>query len=345
MGKENAMKTLQLFLAGMLVCLSLQTGQANPIVTIFFNEIKIDSTGWVIEVRDPWSLDFFIITSLSDTAHFTTGFTTSEYQLITANDLQSALYINPQGDVLSLRNDALYSSYEQIRFGNVPGSQVAAPLPGQSICLKETPDHFIDFYYLDNTPTLGYPNDAPGAWGRVAGTVNNQFGNPVPGVQVAGNFGAVFTNSSGYFMFDHWARLEYLEFSKPNYQTQYLALQIWPEDTVAIDVTLDSILVTLPPGPGAVISGFELKQNYPNPFNPVTTIEFSLPIRSQVRLTIYNLAGETLSAPVSRELPAGTYRVQWDGSALPGGVYFYRLRAAAQAGGIFSETKKLVLVK
>lgn len=344
------MKTLQLFLAGMLVCLSLQTGQANPIVPIFFNEIKIDAAGWVIEVRDPWELDDFVLTSLSDTAHFDAGFTTSEYQLITANDLQSALYVNPQGDVLSFCYDDLYIPFEQIRFGNVPGSQVAAPLPGQSLCLKETPDHWIDFYYLDNTPTLGYPNDAPGAWGRGEGTVNNQFGNPVPGVQVAGNFGAVFTNSSGYFMFDHWARLEYLEFSKPNYQTQYLALQIWPEDTVAIDVILDSILVALPPGPGAAISGFELKQNYPNPFNPVTTIEFSVPIRSQVRLTIFNLVGETVSAPVSRELPPGIYRVRWDGSALPGGVYFYRLWVTAQAGGeypggIFSETKKLVLVK
>ncbi len=339
------MKTLQLFLAGMLVCLSLQTGQANPIVPIFFNEIKIDAAGWVIEVRDPWWLDDYVLTSLSDTVHFNPGLTTTEYQLITANDLQSPLYINPQGDVLTLYYEALYIPFEQIRFGNVPGSQVAAPLPGQSLCLKETPDHWIDFYYLDNTPTLGQPNDAANAWGTVHGQVTNQFGAPVEGVKVEYHAGSVFSNSSGYYQLNHYACLEHLEFSKANYQTLNADVQIWPEDTVTIDVTMDSILVALPPGPGAAISGFDLKQNYPNPFNPVTTIEFSLPIRSQVRLTIYNLAGETVSAPVSRELPAGTYRVQWDGSALPGGVYFYRLWAAAQAGGIFSETKKLVLVK
>ena len=40
---------------------------------------------------------------------------------------------------------------------------------------------------------------------------------------------------------------------------------------------------------------FQLEQNYPNPFNPVTTISYLLPIRSEVRLTIYNILGEEIT--------------------------------------------------
>ena len=42
----------------------------------------------------------------------------------------------------------------------------------------------------------------------------------------------------------------------------------------------------------AVPSTFALNQNYPNPFNPSTTIEFSLPIRSDYSLKIYNVTGQ-----------------------------------------------------
>jgi len=85
---------------------------------------------------------------------------------------------------------------------------------------------------------------------------------------------------------------------------------------------------------------FALEQNYPNPFNPTTTISYSLPLKSQVELAIYNALGESVMQLVNEEKPAGSYSVEFDAANLPSGIYFYRLRA-----GDFIETKKMILLK
>jgi hypothetical protein len=85
---------------------------------------------------------------------------------------------------------------------------------------------------------------------------------------------------------------------------------------------------------------FGLSQNYPNPFNPSTVIEFSLPERSFVKLTIMNLLGQEIETLIAEEREAGSYRVKWNAGNFPTGTYFYRL----QAGG-FAQIKKLILLK
>lgn len=84
---------------------------------------------------------------------------------------------------------------------------------------------------------------------------------------------------------------------------------------------------------------YSLSQNYPNPFNPLTTIEFSLPVKSKFRLTIYNILGQQVEQ-FSDELDAGYHKIEWDAGRYASGVYFYRLTA-----GEFSATKKMVLLK
>jgi len=85
---------------------------------------------------------------------------------------------------------------------------------------------------------------------------------------------------------------------------------------------------------------FTLYQNYPNPFNPVTKIKYQLPLRSEVRLTVYDILGREIKVLVNQEKPAGTYEVQFDGSDLPSGVYFYRMETAK-----YSAAKKFILIK
>jgi hypothetical protein len=85
---------------------------------------------------------------------------------------------------------------------------------------------------------------------------------------------------------------------------------------------------------------FGLSQNYPNPFNPSTTIEFSLPKRSFVNLTIYNLIGQEVGVLVNEELGAGIHRNFWNAGNIPSGTYFYRLTTDN-----FVATKKMVLMK
>lgn len=85
---------------------------------------------------------------------------------------------------------------------------------------------------------------------------------------------------------------------------------------------------------------YELMQNYPNPFNPKTVIQFSIPERVIVNLSIYNLIGEKMAEIINRELEAGLHQVEFDGSNFSSGIYFYKLTA-----GKFSQIKKLALIK
>ncbi|KXK44815.1 MAG: 5'-nucleotidase, partial [Chlorobi bacterium OLB5] len=70
---------------------------------------------------------------------------------------------------------------------------------------------------------------------------------------------------------------------------------------------------------------FYLSQNYPNPFNPVTKIKFDIPSTAFVKLIVYDVQGKEISALLSKELNAGTYSIDFDGSSLSSGVYFYKL--------------------
>jgi hypothetical protein len=83
-----------------------------------------------------------------------------------------------------------------------------------------------------------------------------------------------------------------------------------------------------------------LEQNYPNPFNPRSRIRYQLSSTSDVSLRVYDILGQEVATLVNDRKPAGHYEVQFDGTALGSGVYFYRLHA-----GDFVQTKRLVLIK
>ncbi len=97
---------------------------------------------------------------------------------------------------------------------------------------------------------------------------------------------------------------------------------------------------------------FALYQNYPNPFNPTTKIKFSLPSPAiggqdpskggalETKLVVYNALGQQVATLVNERLNPGAYETEWDATAFPSGVYFYKLES-----GNFSESKKLVLIK
>lgn len=85
---------------------------------------------------------------------------------------------------------------------------------------------------------------------------------------------------------------------------------------------------------------FSLSQNYPNPFNPTTQLRFTIASFEMVTLKVYDILGRLVATLVNERKSPGTYDVQFDGSSLPSGVYFYQLQA-----GKFSSTKKLMLLR
>ena len=91
---------------------------------------------------------------------------------------------------------------------------------------------------------------------------------------------------------------------------------------------------------GKIPNGINLEQNYPNPFNPVTKITYTIPELSFITLKVYDVLGKEVLTLVGEEKGAGTYAIDFDGSELTSGIYFYKLQA-----GNFVETKKMVLMK
>ncbi|UCE67211.1 MAG: T9SS type A sorting domain-containing protein, partial [Candidatus Zixiibacteriota bacterium] len=85
---------------------------------------------------------------------------------------------------------------------------------------------------------------------------------------------------------------------------------------------------------------FLLLQNYPNPFNAKTTIRYSLPNKSEISLSVYNLLGQQVEMLFEGIQEAGEHTVTWDVSALPSGIYFARLETRCR-----TENIKMVLLK
>jgi hypothetical protein len=85
---------------------------------------------------------------------------------------------------------------------------------------------------------------------------------------------------------------------------------------------------------------FVLKQNYPNPFNPVTKINYSVPKMSFIKINVYDILGNEITTLVNEEKSAGDYAVEFNGSNLSSGIYFYRMQT-----GTFIDIKKFILMK
>jgi hypothetical protein len=91
---------------------------------------------------------------------------------------------------------------------------------------------------------------------------------------------------------------------------------------------------------------FRLEQNYPNPFNPSTKIKFTIPVilsgveRSITTLKVFDVLGNEVSTLVNEHKPAGEYEIDFDGTGLPSGIYFYKLKA-----GSYVQSRKMVLLK
>ncbi len=88
------------------------------------------------------------------------------------------------------------------------------------------------------------------------------------------------------------------------------------------------------------LNDYNLSQNFPNPFNPETSIQFNLPVRSNVQLNVFDANGKIVKELINEERFEGSYTVTFSGDDLPSGIYYYRLNA-----GQFSKTMKMILLK
>ncbi|MBZ0263486.1 S8 family serine peptidase, partial [bacterium] len=90
----------------------------------------------------------------------------------------------------------------------------------------------------------------------------------------------------------------------------------------------------------SIPTSFSLSSAYPNPFNATTQINFALPQRSNVTLTLYDLLGREVQTLVNTTLQAGYHTHSLDANSLVSGVYFIRLETSE-----FTDTKKIILMR
>ncbi|HET7153395.1 MAG TPA: T9SS type A sorting domain-containing protein, partial [Candidatus Kapabacteria bacterium] len=83
-----------------------------------------------------------------------------------------------------------------------------------------------------------------------------------------------------------------------------------------------------------------LTQNYPNPFNPTTEFFYSVPTSENVTITVLNALGQEVATLVNGNVEAGTYKIHFDATNLPNGIYYYKM-----AAGDFTATHKMILMK
>jgi len=185
----------------------------------------------------------------------------------------------------------------------------------------------------DGSPTPGFPIITPTPSDRVYSTPNTPVIDDIDGdgkvdVMLCGDYNEIFVWSLDYQY--HADRMPW-----PKYQGDNNS-GINPnrgEPTAAGD---DPVALPVP---------FALLGNFPNPFNPSTAIRFSLDRAEVVCLEVYNILGQRVITLRNDFLPAGQYRVDWDGTNTAGspvasGVYLVQLTA-----GDRYLTHKMMLVR
>ena len=122
------------------------------------------------------------------------------------------------------------------------------------------------------------------------------------------------------------------------YLKQWIQARIdWIDDNIG-EFTDERVGVSSPTSPTP--QSYELGQNFPNPFNPVTTIHYTIPGVSHVKLEIFNVSGQSVAMLENKIKSAGHYEITWDAPGLASGIYFYRLVTPK-----YSATRKMLLLK
>ena len=185
-------------------------------------------------------------------------------------------------------------------------------------------------------------NIAPATNAMMTGAITDDFGEPVSGVLVTLMDGS--GEIAGYDLSDAQGNYQMMGLhsgqltvraSKVGYQsrTELMTYNSGNGSIMVMNLNLSATPLSVDPDDSESLpKAISLEQNYPNPFNPNTTITFALPTAQFAKLAIYNVIGQKVKELVNRELPAGTYQFNWDGTDLRGngvssGIYFYSLEA------------------
>lgn|GEM_PF-1436199 len=140
-----------------------------------------------------------------------------------------------------------------------------------------------------------------------------------------------------------------------------MVLMVTSYDDQAIYDTADVVIMATSPvgvgcdpeceDPRAIPTEYTLLQNFPNPFNPTTSIRYALPTTAKVDLNIFSILGQKITTLETGLKSAGVHAAVWNGldssgKQVPGGIYFYQLKATPLNGSnAIVQTKKMIMTK
>ena len=123
-----------------------------------------------------------------------------------------------------------------------------------------------------------------------------------------------------------------------------LILSSYGEESIRLEPSESNVL-ELDREKANVPDRFHVLQNYPNPFNPTTTIRYDLLTESLVKITIYDIMGNTVSQLFSGMQSVGKKNIVWDatttlGKPVSSGIYLYEVEV-----GNSSKIKRMMYLK
>lgn len=323
-----------------IACLSSQIIFADPIAPVYFSEIQFTASGWIIEffpAMDVFDSDSAYLTTKQDTAYLKPGCIRAyDYSLITPDSLFSELRINPENDTIRLY---LNISQFQIEHNYADDQLILGNLPfDSSQSLSRKVEYGItgtDFWYLDNSPTLGYENDTENAMGTINFQILDEDGFPIPvaglyrGIRFDGSTWGdtifIYTDSVGVLVHYAYACNHRFLFMKDGYTDVDTTFLVRPDSIYSIILTMESLEQDIDFIDRPTASRFYLSPAYPNPFNNSTTFSYRLPEEGFVILSVYSIAGGQVAELFRGYRYAGDYQVKWNADGLSSGIYIIHL--------------------
>jgi len=320
------------------------TPKANPIAPPpAICELVIHQNGFSLELAlELWGisdLDNMRLTSSHGQAFFNQGIVVSgELLVVTENDLQSYLFVDPAGDDLSIEENYNGSWYvlDVIYFGDYQNSWVSPLWEGESVIQQEFNYWGEPFYWtVKNKPpspgSSAYHTDARGTF---SGYVLDKFSNAVPGAWIKYCHEAdpllepIYSDSTGYFFCDNMFSREYdveIIISEEIFWTDHIVVEL--DSNNYYEFIIDSIAVAT--HEHEKLQEFDIR-NHPNPFTNNTTFDLNVPESyrwNEAQITIMDMNGKIVDRIEYHNSGDETgQKINWHApSDLKPGIYIYTL--------------------
>lgn len=139
---------------------------------------------------------------------------------------------------------------------------------------------------------------------------------------------------------DYSSNLVYNKFSKTVFTLGHSYSNNTHYDVVMIKYMEKNAVYDMDNSTGSNINYNAALTNYPNPFNPYTKIQFTIPKYDFVKISVYDLSGRLVKNLIESYQTAGSHQINFDGSNLSSGVYFYTMQTSTD-----KITNRLILNK